>query len=32
MREVLKGIEVSVAMNPHTPLIGAAHFALNMSL
>ncbi|MGO9062146.1 MAG: glucokinase [Candidatus Binataceae bacterium] len=32
MRDVLKEIEVSVAMNPHAPLIGAAHFALNMSL
>jgi glucokinase len=32
MSELLKGIEVSVALNPHAPLIGAAHFALNMSL
>jgi glucokinase len=32
LSELLKGIEVSVALNPHTPLIGAAHFALNMSL
>ncbi len=32
LSEVLKSIEVNVAMNPHTPLIGAAHFALNMSL
>lgn len=32
LSEVLKGIEVNVAMNPHAPLIGAAHFALNMSM
>ena len=32
MSGVLKNIEVSVALNPHTPLIGAAHFALNMSM
>jgi glucokinase len=32
MSELLKSIEVSVALNPHAPLIGAAHFALNMSL
>jgi len=32
MGGVLKEIEVSVALNPHAPLIGAAHFALNMSL
>ncbi len=32
MRAVLREIEVSVALNPHAPLIGAAHFALNMSL
>lgn len=32
MAGLLKDIEVSVALNPHAPLIGAAHFALNMSL
>lgn len=32
MSAVLRKIEVSVALNPHAPLIGAAHFALNMSL
>jgi glucokinase len=32
MNGVLREIEVSVALNPHAPLIGAAHFALNMSL
>ncbi len=32
MAALLKSIEVSVALNPHAPLIGAAHFALNMSL
>jgi glucokinase len=32
MSAVLKEIEVSVALNPHAPLIGAAHYALNMSL
>jgi glucokinase len=32
MSELLKQIEVSVALNPHAPLIGAAHYALNMSL
>lgn len=31
-KEVMQGIEVSVALNPHAPLIGAAHFALGMSL
>jgi glucokinase len=31
-RQMLEGIEVSVALNPHAPLIGAAHFALGMSL
>jgi glucokinase len=31
-KEVLEGVEVSVALNPHAPLIGAAHFALGMSL
>jgi glucokinase len=28
--EFMKEIEVSVALNPHTPLIGAAHFALRL--
>lgn len=32
MAAVLKTIEVSVALNPHAPLIGAAHFALNMCM
>jgi glucokinase len=32
MSAMLKEIEVSVALNPHAALIGAAHFALNMSL
>jgi glucokinase len=32
MSAMLREIEVSVALNPHAPLIGAAHFALNMSL
>ena len=32
MSGVLKTIEVSVALNPHAPLIGAAHFALNMCM
>jgi glucokinase len=32
MAAVLKNIEVSVALNPHAPLIGAAHFALNMCI
>jgi glucokinase len=32
MSGVLSEIEVSVALNPHAPLIGAAHFALNMTM
>jgi len=32
MSGVLRGIEVSVALNPHAPLIGAAHFALNLTM
>jgi glucokinase len=28
--EFMKGIEVSVALNPAAPLIGAAHYALTM--
>jgi glucokinase len=32
MSAVLKTTEVSVALNPHAPLIGAAHFALNMCM
>jgi glucokinase len=31
-KEVLEPVEVSVALNPHAPLIGAAHYALGMSL
>ncbi len=31
-KQLLEGVEVSVALNPHSPLIGAAHFALGMSL
>ncbi|HKD70030.1 MAG TPA: glucokinase [Candidatus Binataceae bacterium] len=32
MSAMLREIEVSVALNPHAPLIGAAHYALNMSM
>jgi glucokinase len=32
MAAVLQSIEVSVALNPHAPLMGAAHFALNMCM